>query len=156
MNKKIFLKSNFQNGFTLIEALISITIIIVLVAVVSYGITAFKEGQALNNTVDEVTALLNQARSRTLAGDGGVAYGVRLESTKATLISNGTLISPVITFSSGIVLNSISLTGGGSDVTFNKLTGDTNQYGTFIVKKASTTAGQKTVTITKTGAVSSN
>jgi len=49
----------------------------------------------------------------------------------------------------------ITLAGGGSDVIFNRLTGETSQNGVITLSSPST-AQIKTVTVYKTGVVESN
>ncbi len=152
---------NKTRGFTLPEILVGIAIMAVIATLIAVNVSSFIQGQALNNAVDEVTVLLNDARTRTLSASGSNYYGVRLESTKATLFlgptySSGTSTNKVYTPHSSIVLSSITLNGGGADVFFDPVNGDTSNYGTLIVKRSSTTSGQKTITITKTGLVSSN
>ena len=49
-----------------------------------------------------------------------------------------------------------SLTGGGSDVIFDRLTGKTNQDGTVIIRVKSDTSKTRTITINATGVVSAN
>lgn len=151
----------YSKGFSLPEILVGVAVMAIIATVIAMNVASFIQGQALNNAVDEVTALINDARTRTLSASGSNYYGVHLESTKATLFlgptySSGTATNKVYTLHSSIVLSSITLTGGGADVFFDPVNGDTNNYGTLIVKRSSTTAGQKTLTISKTGLVSSN
>ncbi len=146
---------------TLIEVLTVLAITAILSAIVALSFSNFRKGQGLPNAVDEVMSLLNEAHSRTLSGENALQYGVHLQSDKAVLFvgtsySSSASTNRPVSFISGITIASISLNGGGSDVVFNKLTGETSQYGTFIVKDSSTTVGQKTVTIVKTGLVSVN
>ena len=149
------------NGFTLFEVILVIAIIGIISSITFLSFSNFHSGQALPNTVDEVTALFDEARSSTLAGKGGIQYGVHLQSDRAILFAGTTYSSTstsnkIILTDSLITIASTTLQGGGSDVLFNRLTGETGQYGTFIVKNTSTSVGQKTVTISKTGSVSSN
>jgi len=161
MNTRNLIGYKYQTGRTLIEILFVIVIIVVLAAIVALSFSGFKKGQALPTGVDEVVALLNEARSRTLAAENGLQYGVHLASDRAVLFNgttyaSGTSTNKTIMMDSTVTITSITLTGGGADVVFNKLTGETSQYGTLIVKNTSTTVGQKTITITKTGLISSN
>ncbi len=55
-----------------------------------------------------------------------------------------------------IVIEDITLAGGGSDILFEPLTGDTDEYGTFVVKKAASMNGQQVMTVTHAGQVSGN
>lgn len=148
-------------GFTLIEMLAVIAVVSVLAVIVISKYSAFRESQAISNGVEEVVALINEAHNRTLSGDSSLPYGVHLQSDRAVLFqgttySSGGTYNKTVMIDSVAVISSISLGGGGSDIKFDQLTGDTSQYGTFIIKLSSSTAGQKTITISKTGIVSSN
>lgn len=150
-----------ERGAMLIQLLVTIVIIGVLTTIVSVSLSSARTSQALQNSVEEVISALSEARSRTLAGENDSQYGVHLESSRVVIFvgpsySAGISTNKVVDLDSAIVLASIALNGGGSEVLFDQLTGDTNQYGTLIVKRSTTTEGQKTVTITKTGLASSN
>src|ERR1035437_6387790 len=100
MNKH---KKEKINGFTLFEVILVIAIIGIISSITFLSFSSFHSGQALPNTVDEVTALLNEARSSTLAGKGGTQYGVHLQSDRAVLFA-GTTYSSTST-SNKIILN---------------------------------------------------
>ena len=158
MNKS---RENKNKGMTLFEVIGVVAIVGVMASIAALSFSNFHSGQSLPNTVDEVTSLLDQARSRTLAGDSGIQYGVHIQNDRAIFFSGGTYSSTSTTnitmlFDSLITIASTTLQGGGSEIIFNKLTGETNQYGSFIIKKTSTSNGQKTITVSKTGLVSSN
>jgi Tfp pilus assembly protein FimT len=153
--------TTFSSGVMLMQVLISIVIIATLSTIVAINLGSFRERQALSNTVDEVIALVNQARSRTLAAEGGSVYGVHFGASEAVLFTGatyvpGTFSNRVLAVNSAIVLDAISLQGGGTDVVFDMLTGDTAQYGTLVVHRVSTAVGQRLLTIAKTGAISSD
>ena len=145
----------------LLQLMIGIVVIVVISSIVALNLTRNLSHQALTNTIGDVSALIEEARSRTLSGDHEQTYGVHLESTKAVLFS-GTSYDPsalgnkTVKTSSGIVLDSITLAGGGSEILFDAVSGDTDEDGTFIVKKATTDEGEKMVTVTHAGQVSSN
>ena len=148
-------------GFTLFELVLVIAVIGVMASIVVISFSGFRTGQTIPTAVDEITSLLQKAESDTLSGLGGNQYGVHLQSDRAVLFSGTTYSSTstsniAIINDSNIAIASTTLQGGGSEVLFNKLTGETADYGTFIVKNTSTAVGQKTITISKTGLVSSN
>lgn len=154
-------KKETNSGMTLIEILVVVAIAVILTGIATLSFYNFHSGQSLPNTVDEVTSLLNEARSRTLSGDSGLQYGVHIQSTSTILFSGAAYSSTsttnkIILNDSMVVIASTTLQGGGTDIIFNKLTGETNQYGTFIIKNSATAVGQKTITVSKTGLVSSN
>ncbi len=150
-----------ERGASIIEILMAVAIIGILARVVFVNYAPSVQTQDLKRSKDDTLALFDEARSRTLRGEGDTTYGVHLQSTKAVLFvgttySAGTSTNKTVNMSSNIVISSISLNGGGSDVKFSRVSGATSQYGTFIIKKSSTTTGQKTITVKKMGLVSSN
>ncbi len=151
--------SRHSAGFTLIETLIGVTIIVVISTIVAMQVSSFAKKQKIDNSVDESIALLNEARSRTLSADGGNQYGVRVGSSSLELFTGSTYSSAstnkIVALPSGIT-TVVSIAGGGTDVVFARMTGDTNQYGTIVIKDSTTTVGQKTITLSKTGVASSN
>ena len=154
-----FLKN--QKGITLIWVIVTIAIIAILVKIVVSPLGSGRKIQVLKTTTETTIALLNQARATTLASEDSSQYGVHIESGrivffKGTTFSNGSAYNNVISIPSEVAIASISLQGGGSDVVFKRLTGDTDYYGTFEIQVVGNTSVKRTVTITKTGVVSSN
>jgi prepilin-type N-terminal cleavage/methylation domain-containing protein len=149
-----------QSGFTFIEILISIAILAIIATAIIGPFASFRNAQAIKNTSGSVVALLNQARVKTLSSENLLQYGVHLQSDRAILFSGtsynaGVSISEVVVSDSKVAISDIAL-AGGDDVVFDRLTGATDNYGTLVVTLTDTSEGQKTITIAKTGVVSSN
>ena len=153
----IFIK---KRGFTLVEILFVLGIIVILVTLVVSGFASFKKGEALDLDKQAVVETLEQAKDQTLASYSATQYGVHFSSSSITLFSGssysagakGNIVYPL---SSSDDTMTISLNGGGTNVIFNRLVGDTADNGTITLTSASTHA-TRTVTIYKTGLVSSN
>ena len=150
-----------EGGRTVMEVLFVLVIVGVLVGITALSFSGFKKGQSIPNAVEEVVSLLNEARTKTLAGENGDRYGVHLQGDRAVLFvgttySSGTSTNRPIMMPTTVTISSISLAGGGADVVFDALTGETAHYGTLIVKDSATTIGQKTITISRTGLISTN
>ena len=151
------MKSSFQKGFTLLELSIVLAILTVLLVIVLSTFISFRKNQALQNDTDTIVEVLSQARSQTLLSQNSSQYGVHLTSSKATLFV-GTVYDSSSSSNKDFNLTptdtivTISLTGGGVDVIFDKLSGQTSQSGTIVISSPSTSR-IKTVTIYKTGIV---
>ncbi|MCX6755748.1 MAG: type II secretion system protein [Candidatus Nomurabacteria bacterium] len=153
-----------NRAFTLLELLIVIAIISLILAVVMPSLYTFRDQQILKNTAEDIVTLLNQARSQTLASQNSHYYSVHIESGRVILFTDGTFSEPnssntEIIFDSKVSLSAtggINLNGGVSDVNFTRLTGDTVDNGTIVVQLNSDHSKTKTITIRKTGIVSSN
>jgi hypothetical protein len=91
---------------------------------------------------------LNQGEQCTFIGSSFAEPN----STNQEITLNSAVTIPV---SGGITLD-----GGGSNVTFTRITGDdrgyVTGYGTIIIRLTSDATRQKTITISRTGAVSVN
>lgn len=152
----------YNKGFTFIELVIIVAMIGILVAIIIPTLSKFKDQQSLKNTTDDVVSLLNQARSDTLGSLGSTNYSVYFESNKATYFVGSTYSSSattnkVVNFSDVAdvpVVDGLSLAGGGNIVTFNRLTGDTANYGTIKIQLVSDSSVFRTITVSKTGFVS--
>lgn len=157
------LKIKINRGISLIEILVVVSILAIIVAIVVPNFSKFHNQQALRNTTEDVISLLNEARNNTISSKDSNTYGIHFETGKATLFtgtaytvsaSNKQIIfdkAVSIPTSGGIILN-----GGGSDVIFNRLTGETTKYGTVIIRLISDASSQKTINISKLGVIGSN
>ena len=155
------IQDNREKGFTLIELLLVIVIISIVATIVVYNLPSERATQALSNNEDDVVSLLNEARSRTLSGDGALQYGVHLEANRAVLFPGTTFVDGAsstkeVDFDSQVSLSNISLAGTTSNVVFQKISGATDEYGTLVLSNSDTTPRTKTITISKTGLVSGN
>ncbi len=155
-------KKQIKNaGIMLMELLIGVLIIIILSGVVAVSFSSYSREQALENSAGNVEALFSEARSRTMNGDGGLSYGVHLESTQVVLFSGDTYAdgapgNKVVSLDPSVEIDSISLSGDGSDVMFDPVTGNTEEDGTFVIQKIATTVGAQLLTVTHAGQISSS
>ncbi len=153
-----------NKGISFLETIITIAILAIIIAIITPSLSTYKQTQTLKNTGDDIISLLNQARMQTLSSVNSTYYSVHFETGRAVLFTGGTFSEPnssnnQITFDSLVNIpatGGINLNGGGSNVSFTRLTGDTNQYGTIIVQLTSDATKQITININKAGIVSSN
>lgn len=158
------MKALYTKGVSFIEIVIVIAVIGILVAIVVPSLTLFRNEQALRNTTADIVSLLNEARTNTISSINSSQYGVYFESGRAVLFVGSTFTEPNATnkeveFSNAVTIPSsggISLSGSGSSIVFSRISGDTSNYGTIIVQLVSDTSRSKTITIGKTGRVSTN
>lgn len=153
-----------NKGITVLEILMAVAIIAIITAVVIPSLSKFRKEQTLNNSTSDIISLLNKARNDTVSSLNSTNYGVHFETTRAvyfigSVFDNNAPTNSVVTIDTSAsipVSGGISLNGGGSDVIFTRLTGETANYGTITVRLVSDATRQKTITISKTGAISSN
>lgn len=147
-----------NKGLTFIEIIVAISILVFISTIGLSAFSSFKEAASLSSSIDTVMTYLIQARSKTLSAEGGVQYGVHFESEKIVFFQGGSYIesnpqNQEIILPTIIEIFSITLNGGGSDVLFKKLTGETDNTGTIQLRLKSNLTREKTVSIQKTGLV---
>ena len=150
-----------NKGISLIEILIVVSIVSIISAIVVPSLSRFHDQQALRNTTEDVISLLNEARNNTISSKNSTTYGIHFQADKVILFTGSSFtISPSnkqINFDSVIIIPSvggINLNGGRSDIIFDRITGDTAEYGTIIIRIKNDVSKQNIVNISKIGIIS--
>jgi prepilin-type N-terminal cleavage/methylation domain-containing protein len=146
-----------NSGFTFIEILVSVAIIGLLSGVVAFSLSSIKNTNPLRSAVTKARAFLEEARSLSIAGKNDMSYGVSLQSDRIVLFA-GTTTSPQKTLFFNVEnasIANVSLTGGGSVVLFTKITGATNNSGSFQMRLNQNTNSSSTISIGSTGIINS-
>lgn len=155
---------NIKNkGISLIEILIIVSIIAIISAIVVPNLSKFRNQQVLQNTTEDIVSLLNEARNSTISSKNSNTYGVHFQSDKAILFTGTSFsISPSnkqIDIDSSVIIpvtGGINLNGGGDDVVFTRISGDTTNNGTIIIQLVNDVTQQKVINISKIGVIGSN
>lgn len=143
-------------GISLIETIIAVAIGAILMAVVLVSVSGFRDNRLLDVTADQMLSAISDARSKTLNSEGGSQYGVHIESSKITLFK-GTVYNQADSYnkitllSSLLEISNISLNGGGADVVFKRLSGKTDNNGSFVVRLKSDNSKSKTIRVKSAG-----
>ncbi len=134
--------------------LIVLGIMAALSSITMVGFVSYQKSQSLSKDTETVIETLAQARNQTISSKNASSYGVYFASTAITLFT-GTMYSSanpnnqIFNLTSGNVVT-VSLTGGGSSIIFNRITGETDQPGIVnIVSSVSST----TIQVYKTGII---
>lgn len=156
-----------NKGLTIIEIILAITIISVISYIVLFNLSSFRNEQALKNTTVDIVSILNKARENTLSSLNSTNYSVHFETDRVVLFIGAiyfpslstnevTIFSPSVTIPA---TGGINISGGGNDITFARLTGEVINGtidSSIVVELVSDATKQKTITINKTGVISSN
>jgi prepilin-type N-terminal cleavage/methylation domain-containing protein len=156
----VFNNNMKKQGFSLIEFIIVIAIIGILVAIVVPSLSSFRNNQLLRGTTEELSGFIQEARSMTLSSHDSLQYGIHFEEDEAvrfsgTSYSAGAVDNEVFSIPQGMTISDISLFGAGDDVLFERLTGQTDEYGTITLTLTATSA-ERIITISALGIVDSN
>lgn len=152
---------SFKKGITLLELVVVIAIVVLLTSVIVTSFSKFRNDKILDTGVENILSVLAKARGNTLSSKNAYQYGVHFEASR-TILFRGTTYSSsdinneIISLDDSLEISSISLTGGGVDVVFDRLTGKTSMDGSVILRLKSDTTKTKTITINGTGTASVN
>ena len=149
-------KKNLVWGFTLLEILIALSILFIIISIVVNPFSSFRNRSLLNIEVENILTLINDARSKTLSSFQDSEYGIHFETNRAVFFKGTSFVEPEannieIIFNTAIYISDISLTGGGSNLIFNRLTGKTDEDGTITVALTSDVSTNNVITIYATG-----
>lgn len=150
---------NMKKGFTVIEVVVGLFIVVMLAAGAVAVFKEFKSDTDVSQAQEIVVSALRVARSRTLGSVGPSVYGAHFASTSATVFKGATydVSSPdneVSSLPSTSQISNISLTGGVSDVVFERVTGNASATGTITLSSTSDEFNTKTVVINESGLIS--
>lgn len=146
----------FSYGFSIVEMLVVVAVGVIVTAILTGSFSKAPQLQALDKGTAVVLSLLEEARGRAVSAKDASAYGVHFETAKALLFAgpvySASAASNVVEPMNPLVrISSIALAGGGSEVVFNRLSGDTAQYGTVTLSLVASTTQTRVITVAATG-----
>jgi Tfp pilus assembly protein FimT len=162
INQKSKIKNQKNSGFTLVELLIILGILIITTTAVP-AYRNFQKESDLINSAEEIINILRVAQSKTLASEQDSQWGVYFSTTTApnqyTLFKGVDYVSRDISFdqnytlSSSVEIYEIILTESSSETVFNKLTGTTNNYGSISSRLITDYSKTKTIIVESSGQI---
>jgi len=152
----------FQRGFTVMEVLIVVAILVVLGAIVIGDYATYQKKTDLQNAVQEFIAVLQVAQERTLASDNGAQYGVHISTAVSpniyTLFQGASYASRVTSYDQphsvpkNVQFSSLNI-GAANDIVFDRLVGTTANSGSLSLQNTVDTSQTKTLYISGQGTV---
>lgn len=150
-------KTKSGPGFTIIEVLISIAILAILAAIVYSAMFSFKDSSILLGEADKVFDMLTKAKTNTVSSKSDSSYGVRLSSTTVILFKGnsyaGGTIEETLQLRSPAQIYSLALASSSPDIVFERLTGETDNFGTITLRSVTNANMTKTITVYASGLV---
>jgi len=156
-------KRQVAKGFTLLELLVVVGILIILAGIIISNIGFFREESQLNNLAGEVINILRLAQNKTLASEQASSWGVYFSTTtdphQYTLFKGGNYASRDTSFDEirklpkAIIISEIDLADGGSEVVFDRIVGTTKQPGSITLELKTDSAKNKVIHIEGSGQV---
>ena len=144
-----------MRGFTLLELLVVLAILVLLGTLALKPLATFRAKEALDASVTQVLSILHEARESTLASKDDTVYGVHFESLRVVLFAGATYSEGAQTnkeyeLPSSVEISTINIVGG-SNVVFERLTGETSNTGEVVLSGVNYDVGERTITIKSTG-----
>ena len=141
------------SGLTLIEVLISIAILVFLTTVTLGAFRLMSGNERVSVEAKKVISAIEEARSKTLSSEGGQRFGVYLLINQAVLYEDpyveNNINNKIFYIEGGVDISSFSLSGGGNQVLFQRISGETDNDGT--INFVSSSGRTKQIIIQKTG-----
>lgn len=147
-----------MKSFTLVELLLIVGILIILTAISVPTFRYFQKESDLNNSTQGIINTLRLAQNKTLASERESNYGVHFEAEKFILFK-GASYDPSATnnethnLPQSVEIYEINLAGGETKVVFDRLTGETNQFGKVSLRLKSDYSKISTVGIKSSGQI---
>lgn len=120
-----------KQGFTLVELLVSISIIMLLAAIGVPSYKIMKNSIALSGESEEIVSALRTAQNRAMTSQGGTVWGVHFEANSYTVFGDD-WTAPVAPTTYQLESNLEILSATPLTVTFDRLTG-TSSENTIVV-----------------------
>ncbi|PIS39156.1 MAG: hypothetical protein COT33_03465 [Candidatus Nealsonbacteria bacterium CG08_land_8_20_14_0_20_38_20] len=155
--------SKLKTGFTLVELIVVLGIMIILIALTVPAYQIFKREADLTNSTEEIINNLRLAQSKTLASEGAGKWGLYFStSTNQYVLFKGnnyatraTSSDEVHKLKETIEFFDVSL-AGGNEVVFDRVTGTSGQPGIVSLRLKSDPTKIKTIYVENSGQVGQN
>ncbi|MBI2175409.1 MAG: type II secretion system protein [Parcubacteria group bacterium] len=143
-------------GFSLLEIVVALGILSLLAGLGANAFFSARAKQDLNHATSEITALLREARSRTLASEDGMPFGVFFLADRAILFrgqaySEGESAEKTVQMPPRIEIAAINLSG--NKTVFERLLGNAVPAGDVTVRLRGDAGVSRVVVINADGLV---
>lgn len=148
------MRTHTTRGFTLVELLIVIGIMMILAGVSSVVYGNLQQSAQLNETGAQMTQNLRVVREQSNAGKNNAAHGIRFEPSRYTLFQGATYATRESAYDRVYTLApalSLTTTFVGDEVVFSKGVGTPTMAGTITMVHS--VSGSKTILVEDNGTI---
>jgi len=172
VNEHTYYRSNYcQNknndflwcrGFTLIEIIIALAIIILISSFSYLAFVNLNKSQVLERNASTVVSILEEARSLSVSGKGPSPsrYGVHFERAgNEVVLFTGDSFNPAnpnnkeTLLHSSLVISEVNLESNRDEIVFSRLRGETEDYGSVVLSLVGDSEMIETIAVYPTGVV---
>lgn len=150
------MNTHISRGFSLLEIVVALGILSLLAGLGIRSFFSARAAQDLDHAVSEITALLREARSRTLASEGSTVFGVFFLADRAALFrgetyAEGEPAEKTVFIPARTEIAAINLSG--SQTVFRRLVGNAEPAGDVTVRLRGTFDSSRLIIINVDGLV---
>lgn len=151
-----------KSGFSLVEILVVVFIASIILSIAIISGRSFNDSMNLENTAKSIDMKIKLAKSRSISALNGVNHSVHFEADRIVVFEGDTfddsaLTNEIFVFSDNIKINiPVSLSGGGNNLIFDRLTGSTDNPGNINIEVISDPSKTKQIIINSDGQTSLN
>ena len=135
MQQNFFKRINNSNGYSLVEMVVAIAIVVVVISIITSTFVGFSNQQSLEKDIDVVQSYVEKARQQTLSSKNTSQFGVHFATTSVTLFQGTVYASSpsttVYNLSSKVMMASSSIASLANDIYFQKISGEPNATATI-------------------------
>lgn len=140
-----------KRGFSVIEAITVIGIMLILFGIMMYSYNIISSRKHVEVITDSISTKLEQAKIDSISGKNGQSSGVHFNTTGYVYFSGSSFNPSDVTNSSSSVPTRIQITksfsSGGNDIIFTRITGIPNATGTIQISDTVNPLSSSTITI---------
>lgn len=128
---QIFKKYNYKwsEGFTLLEVVLSITIVFMIFSVAAPIYQDYQIRNNIDTSVSTIIENLRRAQTMSLASDGDSTWGVNVANGVVTLFKGINFAARDVSFDEIYDMPNIITPAGLTEIVFSKLNGEPNSTG---------------------------
>lgn len=142
---------NSKKAFTLLEVLLTVSILVLSAGVMSPIYFSAKNKEDLSSSVDMVVSSLRRAQALSIGGQHDTSWGVKVLNGNIIVFSGSDFLSRNSAFDEKILTNKNVIVSGNNEFVFDKITGSTSDFGSMVLSLKSNSS---TISVNKRGIVS--
>jgi prepilin-type N-terminal cleavage/methylation domain-containing protein len=151
MSSQEALRDNKQKGFTFIELLLVMAIVLTLSVMSTVFFSRFLTQNSVANTVDQVIATLRKAQMYSMQGKQADSWSVNYSSNILTLYKGTNFVTRDASFDERFTIGSNVTISGFTTISFSRVTGIPTTSPTITISGGN---NNKTITINSQGVMS--
>jgi len=151
-------KAKINQGFSVIEILVVLAVLMIVSGLIVPGFNFFRRQNSLNATAQEIINALRLSQNKTLASEGNSSFGIYFESDKYIIFKGAAYIesssdNEIHNIDDSLKISAIDLNIPPA-VVFERLTGNTTNYGTITLERIDDFSQNKIIFVDPSGSIS--